>query len=109
MSLGERIKKLREIKGMTQGELGEIVGVNRSQISNIEKGKRSTTVERQVKIAKALGISVADLYDEEDKLPEEDGYLILTEELKKEGIDPQTARAWLEFARKFVDESKKND
>jgi transcriptional regulator with XRE-family HTH domain len=38
--IGERIRALRETYGMTQGQFGEIVGVDETAISKIENGKR---------------------------------------------------------------------
>ncbi|MDR1329548.1 MAG: XRE family transcriptional regulator [Oscillospiraceae bacterium] len=38
VKLGERIKQLRQQKGLTQGQLGEIVGVQRAAIGKYEKG-----------------------------------------------------------------------
>lgn len=37
--MGERIKYLRESKGMTQEELGEKIGVQKSAIRKYEKGE----------------------------------------------------------------------
>lgn len=36
--MGKRIKKLREMKGLTQDELAEILNMNRANISNYERG-----------------------------------------------------------------------
>lgn len=36
---GEAIKKVRESKNLTQEQLGELMGVQKAQISRIESGK----------------------------------------------------------------------
>lgn len=41
-SLGEQLRAIREEAGFTQSQLAEILGVNRTQVSRIEKGTRST-------------------------------------------------------------------
>lgn len=38
--LGERLRQLRKAKGMTQEELGAVLGRTKFNISNYEKGKR---------------------------------------------------------------------
>ena len=35
---GQRLKELRKAKGETQSELGEVLGVYKTQISEVEKG-----------------------------------------------------------------------
>ena len=53
--IGEAIKKARESKNLTQAQLGEMIGVQRSQISKIESGK-NVTFATIVRIFKAMGI-----------------------------------------------------
>ena len=56
-----KIRKLREIKGITQEELAAVAGMMRSNISRIESAKHRPTLETLDRIAKALNASVADL------------------------------------------------
>lgn len=106
MSVGKNIRYFRNRKGISQEVLGEKVGLSKSQISQIETGAKSTSVERLSKIADVLGINVSDLYDEEDKIKDEDAWIIFTDELKKEGIKPEQAKKWIDFAKQFIDENK---
>ena len=55
--LGERLKKIRYEKGMSQGDIARKLGVHRSYISGIERGVRNPTVKNVEKIAEALGVS----------------------------------------------------
>ena len=55
--LGERLKKLRQEKGMSQGDIARKLGVHRSYISRIERGVRNPTVKNVERIAEALGVS----------------------------------------------------
>lgn len=59
--LGERIKKLRKEKGLTQEELAELAKVDPKSIIQIEAGKRNSTIKTVNKIAVALKTSVAKL------------------------------------------------
>lgn len=52
------LKDLREQAGLTQTELGEKVGLTRSAISNIEKGKNGARQSTLGLLAEALGTSV---------------------------------------------------
>ena len=66
MDMGTRIKEARIAKGMTQEELGKIVGVQKSAIAKYEKG-RVVNIKRSTlqKIASALNINPSSLLFEE--------------------------------------------
>lgn len=53
--IGEAIKQARLSKNLTQEELGEKIGVQRSQISRLEKGK-SITINSLLRIFTAMEI-----------------------------------------------------
>lgn len=56
MTIGNRIKELREQKNMSQDELAQAVGYkSRSTIGKIELGKMDITQSAVVALAKALG------------------------------------------------------
>lgn len=59
--VGEAIKKARLRQNLTQEELGERVGVKRSQICKLENGKSSITLSTMNRVFKALGITTATL------------------------------------------------
>ncbi len=59
--VGEAIKKARLKQNLTQEELGERVGVKRSQICKLESGKSSITLSTMSRVFKALGIATATL------------------------------------------------
>lgn len=54
--VGEAIKKARLAQNLTQEELGERVGVQRAQISRLEKGKSVITLPTMSRVFRALGI-----------------------------------------------------
>lgn len=55
--IGEAIKKVRMSKNLTQEELGARVGVQRAQISRIEKGQ-NITLANMSKLFKAMDVEV---------------------------------------------------
>lgn len=56
--IGEAIKQARKEKKLTQSQLGELMGVQRAQISRIESG-RNLTISTIVRAFKAMGIAVS--------------------------------------------------
>ena len=59
VSLGEALKMLRELQGLTQNDLAEITGIGQSNISAIENGSRQLGRERAIILAKALRVHPA--------------------------------------------------
>ena len=59
--VGEAIRKARLAQKLTQEELGELIGVQRAQISILEKGKSVITLPTMSRVFKALGIATATL------------------------------------------------
>jgi DNA-binding XRE family transcriptional regulator len=60
-SVGARIKKLREERGLTQVQLAERAGIPQSHVSRLENAAHSATHKTLTKIAEALGVTVRDL------------------------------------------------
>lgn len=63
--LGLRIKELREKRGLTQFQLAEILNMESSNLSKIERGIQIPKEESLEKIARAFQVSVKDLFDYE--------------------------------------------
>lgn len=59
--VGETIRKMRQAQNLTQEELGERVGVQKAQISRLEKGKSVITLPTMSRIFQALGVANATL------------------------------------------------
>lgn len=59
--LGDTIKKERIKQNLTQEELGEKVGVKKSQISKLENGRSAITLPAISRVFKALGFGKATL------------------------------------------------
>jgi len=52
--LGKMIKTVRQERNLTQEQLGQIVGVQKSQISKLESNTNSATIDTIIKVFKAL-------------------------------------------------------
>jgi transcriptional regulator with XRE-family HTH domain len=61
LSVGEKIKKIRTGKEISQSRLSELSGVPQTTISNIEKGKVSPGIDKVILIAKALNVALEEL------------------------------------------------
>jgi transcriptional regulator with XRE-family HTH domain/Zn-dependent peptidase ImmA (M78 family) len=55
VTLGRRVAQAREEAGISQGKLGELVGLDRTAINRAEKGERKLTMTEMVAIAELLG------------------------------------------------------
>jgi transcriptional regulator with XRE-family HTH domain len=70
--IGENSRRSREQQPagkMTQGALAEAVGLERTSISNIEKGTQKVSVVTLYQIAEALNVSMVDLLPRETIRP----------------------------------------
>jgi len=85
MELGERIKRLRQERGWSQGQLAEKVNVHQKQISGYERNTHSPSTDLLVRIAQALNVSLDYLVFEgrEDVQQVAIGDLELLEKLKE--------------------------
>ncbi len=66
MNIGENIKKIRSAKKLSQKEVAVSLKMDPAQYSRIEAGKSDPYFSTIEKIAKALGVEVADLVTGED-------------------------------------------
>lgn len=56
------VRELREAKGMTQGELGEAVGVTRQTIAAIEQRRYSPSLETAFRITQQFGCALEEVF-----------------------------------------------
>lgn len=63
--IGERIKKLRQNKGMSQQTLADECDIESPNLSRIENGNTNPTIKSLWKISNALGVRLKDLVDVE--------------------------------------------
>jgi transcriptional regulator with XRE-family HTH domain len=61
MHIGQKIKKLRELKNLTQSHLADELGVTQSTYSKMEQGEIEVPYSRLEKIAELLGMKPEDV------------------------------------------------
>jgi len=57
-ALALNLRNLRELRKLTQAELGSRAGMGAASISHFETGQRTPSLDSLVKLADALGVSV---------------------------------------------------
>ena len=62
MALGERIRELRKKAGHSQEGFADIAGVHRTYMGTLERGEANVSLSNLAKIAKALGITLPQLF-----------------------------------------------
>ena len=60
---GKRIKELREAKGMKQVELADLIDMEATNLSKLEKGVHLPKEDNLNKITNALNVEIKDLFD----------------------------------------------
>lgn len=60
--LGERIRKLRKQRGLSQEQLGELAGLHTNYIGQIERGEKNLTIETLDKVVSGLEVSLEELF-----------------------------------------------
>ncbi len=58
---GARLRSLRKRRGMTQVELADYLGLRRTYVSDLERGKRNVSLVTLQIIARGFGLSVSKL------------------------------------------------
>lgn len=61
--IGARIRKYREMRGFSQKELAQKIGVSNSRVSNWEQGINRPDADILADICKALNVSPSELLD----------------------------------------------
>ena len=93
--LGERVQRARRKRGITQEGLASLVGLTRTSIVNIEKGRQKVLCHSLVEFTRALRVSAFDL------LPP------ATAEMELDSLLKSTPLSTQEFVRSVVQSSEK--
>ena len=103
-AIGQRIKKAREKKQLTQEQLSELVDLSPMHISVIERGAKPPKLETLINIANALGVStdtlLQDVIDNRIKAVSSEAADLLGQ------LSPEEQRRVLSALRVYVDELK---
>ncbi len=67
MSVNEKIRLIRETKGLTQEQIAEKLGISPTAYGDIERGDNDPKLSKLQKIAEILEMPLSDLIDSSDK------------------------------------------
>ena len=62
ISVGKRVKELRNKLGISQEELADLAGLDRTYITSVECGKRNISIVNIEKLATALNVTIKDFF-----------------------------------------------
>jgi len=60
-ALGQNVRRRRETRDLTQEKLAEKSGLDPTYISDIDRGRRNPGIKNVARLAKALGLTTAEL------------------------------------------------
>ena len=66
MDIGKKILEIRTAKGLTRYRITQITGISGHHIKGIEEGTRQPTIDTLQKLLIPLGISMSELFSDED-------------------------------------------
>ena len=67
--VGDNVKRLRLVAGISQAELANRMEVDRAYVSGLEQGQRNPTVVSLWHVARALGVPIGAFFDEPKRRP----------------------------------------
>ncbi len=112
--LAETVTKLREEKGLTKEELGNLTGINRIMIGRIERENFVPSIVQFEALGKVLGFDITEMFVEKEM---NNSFIALRSEAlndsEKEGVDKLfkmmlSLRQQVILRRKFENESGQN-
>ncbi len=111
MQIGNKIKKIREAKGLSQKQVALSLGMDQAQYSRIENNKTDPSFSNVEKIAKALGVTFTELFNAEEVFKDIDSYdKTLMEKLSLiEGLEKKEKQAFYSILDALVSKKKLKD
>lgn len=61
--VGKRVRELRNSIGISQEELADLAGLDRTYITSVECGKRNISIVNIKKLANALNVTLAEFFN----------------------------------------------
>jgi transcriptional regulator with XRE-family HTH domain len=110
MIIGTRLRKLREERKLSQGDIEKRTGLLRCYISRVENGHTVPSLETLERLASALEIPLYQLFHEGDDMPPLANLSKreTTEELVQDGVSEKESRFFEKVRRLTVNISDKD-
>ena len=102
--VGQRIQALRKKKGYTQSQFAEMIGLSNNYLSDIERGRSFTTLDKLIAIMNTLECSADDLFIDVTKYSYKAKASRLSEQLDK--LSPSDRKKALAILEAFINMSE---
>lgn len=107
--VGKRIQRIRIERGYTLQELGDKINFNYSNLSKIERGVRTASIELIESLAKFFDVPISYFFGETIEVPQElkerdVEWIAFNEEMEKRGLTPDELKKIVDF----IDSLNKN-
>ena len=106
-SIGENISRIRKSRGLTQIELGELIGINQYQISDYEIGRLHLSDEMIIRFAKALKASSDEILGLKDSEVEKSSLRLTKRLVKIETLSEADQKSLLKTIDMFLKAAEK--
>lgn len=67
MDIAERLKAIRKSKNISVYKLSQLSGVSETHIRDLERGDRNPSFDTLSRLAKPMGLSLSELFNESDE------------------------------------------
>jgi transcriptional regulator with XRE-family HTH domain len=61
----QRLRQIRQIKGLSQEELADMAGLHRTYVGSIERSERNVSIDNMERLANALEVDITELLRKE--------------------------------------------
>ncbi|AIQ38562.1 XRE family transcriptional regulator [Paenibacillus sp. FSL R5-0345] len=87
--VGERIRRLRKDKGLSQEQLAELSGLHTNYVGQVERGEKNLTIETLQKVVVGLGVSLEEFFRYLDPMKRKDTLGQIVEMLSERSAQDQ--------------------
>lgn len=103
MTIGEKIKYLRQKNDVTQEKLAEYLGITYQSVSKWENGNGMPDISLVVPLANFFGVSLDELFDRDADMQaaEIEGYMEKSGEFSNKGLVAEDLALWREAVQKY--------
>ncbi|GGF95663.1 transcriptional regulator [Paenibacillus albidus] len=103
--IGERIRRMRKEKHLSQEQLAELSGLHTNYVGQVERGEKNVTLETLEKVVLGLGISLEELFRYVGPMEEKDALGEIMELLVDRSVEDQ--RMALSLLKTVIDWEEK--
>jgi SOS-response transcriptional repressor LexA len=88
--VGSNIRSIRQARGLTQAQLGELIGKNQRTLSSWERGSRSPSPDEVRLLAQVLRVAPAEIIGHNDIADHEFEYIVTSDDMSPEIVSGDT-------------------